>query len=238
MLQSHMFDIFKSNGFEPTNIQPNLKNKENKDNFDWRTNLPVCPFYPLIEICAQFIGITPEQLAVRSKFCGQETKYENTIGPLCGHKGTVYTPSSSCINIRDILINQLALVKKEIILPSEKTNKSQEDPILREKQLIEETKLLQSYNQKQEILKTWRNTVHEICCLPSDQSNQEHFLARSKEQLTDEFIINRVNVFLTALENNVTGRGIHPEDKSFRLGQIENQLCHQAPKSGFSGEMS
>jgi hypothetical protein len=227
-------------GFEPKNIQPSLKAKENdKNNYDWRTNLPVCPFYQLVEICSQFAGIPPEKLATEPRFCGCKTKHIDDMEiPLCGRCGTEYTPLTSCINIRDTLIEQLALVKTEITLPSEKNNKIQKDPILLEKKLIEEAQLVQSFNQKQKILKIWRDSVYEICCIPSEQPNQEHFLARSKDQLTDEFVINRVNTFLTALENNVTGRGIHPEDKSFNFGQIENRFCKQAPGSNFIGAIS
>ena len=224
-------EIISSDRFCPKNVQPGKESP-----------LPVCPNYPLIQICGRFAGMDEEDLASRDDFCGTTVRYENTLGLLSGHKGYVYTPRMVCTKIRDELVRRLHLVSEQLDEPNEdflEQIQEIEDLGEREKKFEEEAEKLGKYNHREEILDSWRTAVYEITCVPpeSKNPNEAHFRTRTIDELTDEEVIETVKTFLASLENNVTGKG-----SDLKAGIISLSLsaihCPQTPQWEETGEIS
>lgn len=118
------------NRFYEKNVPPNTKSK-----------LPVCPYYNLIEICSKFSGTDLNELSKNGRFCGQKIKYENTMGPLCGHRGENFIPVTACLKIRDRITEMMYWAKKVIIPPDENTLKSlnAEKDLVKKESILEES---------------------------------------------------------------------------------------------------
>ena len=218
-------------GFRAKNVQPGNESGRG-----------ICPHYQLIEICAEFAGITSEELASKPRFCGYNIKHEDSIGFLSGFRGEHYYPETTCTKIRDTLLKMLDEVNietKEFVDSNLENIKAEKD--LKKKQTLmkEELKQIEGFNRKQEILDTWRLKVYELTCVPpeSKQDIEPHFKVTTMEELTEEQIIETVQKFLTALQNNVTGenewrKGI------FRLWPGYAEHCRQSPDHYQTGEYS
>ncbi len=225
-----LVEYYLGEGFERHNVQPG------KD-----SSLPVCPHYSLLEICANFVGIESDNLSLEDPFCGRAVKYENNVGFLSGHRGNSYFPRMACMKIYDKLEEMIYTVKQDVSLPEDSSYKKFElenDSRKREILLKETHEQTKRYNNKQDILNKWRTSVYEISCIPpeSKQSGESHFEPRSIDDLTNEEIIETVEKFFKALENNVTGK-----KGNFREGYIRINLsadhCPETPHLGQTGEI-
>lgn len=224
-----LIECYLNEGFERHNVQPG------KD-----SNLPVCPHYSLLEVCANFVGIDSNKFSSEDPFCGRAVKYKDKVEFLSGHQGKTYYPRMACIKIYDKLQDMIYVAKQDIPLPDDSLNKKlqlENDPNKREKLLKEMFEQTKKYNEKQDILNKWRTSVYEITCIPpeSKQSGESHFEPRSIDQLTNKEVIETVEKFFKALEDNVTGK-----KGNFREGYIRTNLsadhCSKTPHLGQTGE--
>jgi len=209
---------------------------------DTKSNLPVCPHYNLIEICSKFSNTDLKVLSERGRFCGQKVKYEDTLGPLCGHKGETFIPATACLQIRDQITEMLYWAKKDITAPDEntlKTLETEKDSVKKETLLQKSLKHTKEYNRKQIILDQWRNAVYDISEIPPESHPKEepHFKPRKIEDLTDNEVIETVEKFLNGLENHITGRGTNIREGYISLS-FGAKHCKQTPTFEQFGEFS
>jgi hypothetical protein len=226
---SHEFSF--GGGYQTKNVQPGKE-----------SNMPVCPNYQLIEICAEFAGIDPNDLASIDDFCGYGVKYENTLGFLSGHRGNTYHPRTTCTNLRDKLNDMMDLVTEDIDFPKDDEVGAalfEKDLKKREELLMKEVKRMEKYNKKQIILDKWREAVYQITCVPpeSKDPNESHFKPVSINELTENEVIGTVGYFLTNLEENITGKNDWKKG-IISLFPTTARHCPQSPHFHQTGEIS
>lgn len=191
----------------------------------------VCPHYALIDICAQFIGISPDDLRADEEFCGYRVKPEDSMGILghfSGFRGVVYKPEAMCrkvwARLNELLKNMQIVEAKPQNLP--KTNLEQPTEVELFTLADEIQRYLtssQAVANQEAIWQNWQKLVFEICCVPkvidvpadrqlpgvsapvnSSEPEIKHFrrIASPQEIGYDE-VLDRVKAFCDALRDNV-----------------------------------
>jgi len=184
---------------------------------------PVCPHYQLVEIAGWLAGIQPEELATDPRFCGiwQEYRVEGS----CGGNRRVYngvgSAASACVTILTTLGKQLEAVEGEVDeLPP---------PSLSDATCVV---AIDRAATKKGVLEHWRQAIFELTCIPVSPFEEEgeadsHFRRiSSKDGLTEEEIISKVQSISDALRNQVVGK-----PKAVLGEGYTAERCPVAPKS-------
>lgn len=233
-------------GFTPLNIKSQVwfhhipfknwgiisKGEKSKEDV-MREIFPVCPFYLLIEIAAQFIGITSELLKADEEFCGQRSHEENSVGPLSGFDGTIYEPKGMCRRVYEKLSKLLEFMEvyqAKLEPPNFDLKGMLDEELFNVKTDLEQyLKSAEAVRQQEGLWKRWQNLIFQICCVPRDleipkdrmleasvgvsiqdlSSLDKHFRRiNSAEELSFEEVMMSVKAFHNALENQILGDGI------------------------------
>ncbi|MFA5136244.1 MAG: hypothetical protein WC489_02530 [Patescibacteria group bacterium] len=195
---------FGAEGFTPKNVPPGPRTK--------RENLPACPHYSIIEVCAQLVGITPQTLANDPLFCGSDIKpIQNT-----GFDGVIEVPDTACLRVHERLHDMLHEVNQNATRPDSET--LQRSLETWSSDAVTTSVIQQAYDSalakaqaREDIIALWRNVVYDTFYIPeeyvNDAGKQEPHVAPVKcaEDLTEEQIVLKVRECEQALETQVTG---------------------------------
>jgi hypothetical protein len=187
---------------------------------------PWCPHTQLVQIGASLAGIelTPET------FCTE--RVENAVyleGIPHWIDRADFIPAASCAKLNRELLEQLKLVKEEVLLTPDSVVNRELDRAAgfdAKKAVIDKYKSeRERHSKKQEIFTRWRKVVFETSISTSSDENNEHFRQfKSADELSGDEIIDKVEQFTSAL-NKITG--YEPDVVRSSRG-AEN--CPQSPK--------
>lgn len=154
-------------GWTHKNRQPGRTPQEG-----WITlrNIPECPHYTLLEICASLAGVLPNDLYQKDKFCGQEGKYEDSIGVLSGFRGIEKRPLATCSEVYRQLGTMIDFMRKEVMCDVEAITtvlQSTEDIRSKKEALDKHVQDLDQLKEQRQILFNWQQVIFEICCIPN-----------------------------------------------------------------------
>lgn len=140
-------------------------------------NLPECPHYSLIEICAALTEINPRELRGKKEFCGQMGESEDSIGPLSGFRGVKLNPKTTCAEVHDKLQTTIEFMEQSVSPETEEVNEilsSLTDPRYKKKVLDEHVKELDILREQKRIFTYWQNVIFETCCVPAESQPIEN----------------------------------------------------------------
>jgi hypothetical protein len=76
----------------PDPMASSWENKNRQPRRETRPNVPVCPYYPTIELAAELTGTEPDELRKIEKFCGHKIDHPGKL-----FDNNHYRPSSNLL---------------------------------------------------------------------------------------------------------------------------------------------